>query len=28
VQSLLEQYSRRFVEDFLAVAPPKDKPTD
>ncbi len=28
VQALLDDYTRRFVADFLAVAPPKDKPTD
>ncbi len=28
VQALLDDYTRRFVTDFLAVAPPKDKPTD
>jgi|FLYN01.1.fsa_nt_gi glutathione synthase/RimK-type ligase-like ATP-grasp enzyme len=28
VSSLLESYSQRFVNDFLAVAPPKDKPTN
>ena len=27
IQSLLEDYGRRFVEDFLAVEPPRDKPT-
>jgi biotin carboxylase len=27
VQKLLESYSQRFVHDFLAVEPPKDKPT-
>ncbi len=28
VSSLLESYSQRFVNDFLAVAPPKDRPTN
>jgi len=27
VAKLLDQYAERFVSDFLAVAPPKDKPT-
>jgi biotin carboxylase len=27
VRSLLENYARRFVEDFLAVEPPREKPT-
>lgn len=27
IQSLLENYSRRFAEEFLAVAPQRDKPT-
>jgi biotin carboxylase len=27
VQSLLESYSQRFAEEFLAVEPPKEKPT-
>jgi biotin carboxylase len=27
VQSLLESYAQRFVQDFLAVEPPRDKPT-
>jgi biotin carboxylase len=27
VQSLLESYSRRFAEEFLAVEPPREKPT-
>jgi biotin carboxylase len=27
VQALLENYSRRFVEEFLAVEPPREKPT-
>jgi hypothetical protein len=27
VQKLLESYGPRFVQDFLAVEPPKDKPT-
>ena len=27
VQSLLESYARRFVQDFLAVEPPREKPT-
>jgi len=27
VQSLLENYARRFSEEFLAIAPPRDKPT-
>jgi biotin carboxylase len=27
VQALLESYSRRFAEEFLAVEPPRDKPT-
>lgn len=27
VQSLLQDYARRFAEDFLAVEPPRDKPT-
>jgi biotin carboxylase len=27
VQSLLENYAARFAEEFLAVAPPRDKPT-
>jgi len=28
VSTLLDSYSQRFVHDFLAVAPPKDKPTN
>ena len=28
VQELLNGYRERFVHDFLAVAPPRDKPTD
>ncbi|MGC2647116.1 MAG: ATPase, partial [Candidatus Sulfotelmatobacter sp.] len=27
VPALLESYARRFAEDFLAVEPPRDKPT-
>jgi hypothetical protein len=27
VQSLLESYGQRFVEEFLAVEPPREKPT-
>lgn len=27
VQTLLESYAQRFAEEFLAVAPPRDKPT-
>jgi biotin carboxylase len=27
IQSLLDDYGRRFAEDFLAVEPPRDKPT-
>jgi biotin carboxylase len=27
IPALLEDYARRFVEDFLAVQPPRDKPT-
>jgi biotin carboxylase len=27
VQSLLESYSRRFAEEFLAIEPPREKPT-
>src|SRR5579863_6207896 len=27
IQKLLESYSQRFVKDFLAVEPPRDKPT-
>ena len=27
IQSLLENYAQRFAEEFLAVAPPRDKPT-
>jgi hypothetical protein len=27
VQGLLEGYSRRFAEEFLAVEPPREKPT-
>jgi hypothetical protein len=27
VRSLLENYAPRFVEDFLAVEPPREKPT-
>ena len=27
IQSLLQDYGRRFVQDFLAVEPPRDKPT-
>jgi hypothetical protein len=27
VQSLLESYAQRFAEEFLAVAPQRDKPT-
>jgi hypothetical protein len=27
VQKLLESYSQRFVQDFLAVEPPREKPT-
>jgi hypothetical protein len=26
IEELLEQYSRRFAADFLAIAPPLDKP--
>jgi hypothetical protein len=27
LQSLLESYSQRFAEEFLAVEPPREKPT-
>jgi len=27
VQALLDNYSQRFVQEFLAVEPPREKPT-